>query len=134
MLTGSRYPEPLLCGVARTYRLRQRRRSKGGRPTGFDKTIYKRRNEVERTIKDPAQGDMEAVADGSLGLAVQAVPGDQFTVAGAPFGVFVEQLREREVDSDTHLTVGVLFGPGARIFLAEKDHLEPVAAAIPSCP
>lgn len=29
---------------------RQRRGSKGGRPTGFDKTIYKRRNEVERTI------------------------------------------------------------------------------------
>ncbi len=29
---------------------RQRRDSKGGRPTGFDKTIYKRRNEVERTI------------------------------------------------------------------------------------
>ncbi|MGA5063946.1 IS5 family transposase [Streptomyces exfoliatus] len=29
---------------------RQRRGSKGGRPTGFDKTTYKRRNEVERTI------------------------------------------------------------------------------------
>ncbi|SFN69639.1 Transposase [Streptomyces sp. cf124] len=29
---------------------RQRRGSKGGRPTGFDKTVYKRRNEVERTI------------------------------------------------------------------------------------
>ncbi|MFF7870452.1 IS5 family transposase [Streptomyces qaidamensis] len=29
---------------------RQRRSSKGGRPTGFDKTVYKRRNEVERTI------------------------------------------------------------------------------------
>ncbi|WP_217236843.1 IS5 family transposase [Streptomyces sp. AC555_RSS877] len=29
---------------------RRRRGSKGGRPTGFDKTIYKRRNEVERTI------------------------------------------------------------------------------------
>jgi transposase len=29
---------------------RQRRGSKGGRPTGFDKTIYRRRNEVERTI------------------------------------------------------------------------------------
>lgn len=29
---------------------RQRRGSKGGRPAGFDKTIYKRRNEVERTI------------------------------------------------------------------------------------
>ncbi|MEU6687260.1 IS5 family transposase [Streptomyces sp. NPDC046832] len=29
---------------------RQRRGSAGGRPTGFDKTIYKRRNEVERTI------------------------------------------------------------------------------------
>ncbi|KUL44062.1 transposase [Streptomyces regalis] len=28
---------------------RQRRGSEGGRPTGFDKTIYKRRNEVERT-------------------------------------------------------------------------------------
>lgn len=30
---------------------RQRRGSAGGRPTGFDKTMYKRRNEVERTIK-----------------------------------------------------------------------------------
>ncbi|MBT2454819.1 IS5 family transposase [Streptomyces sp. ISL-86] len=29
---------------------RQRRGSKGGRPTGFDKAIYKRRNEVERAI------------------------------------------------------------------------------------
>ncbi|MGV4988531.1 IS5 family transposase [Streptomyces sp. NRAIS4] len=29
---------------------RRRRGSVGGRPTGFDKTIYKRRNEVERTI------------------------------------------------------------------------------------
>ncbi|WP_184735641.1 IS5 family transposase [Streptomyces netropsis] len=29
---------------------RQRRGSKGGRPAGFNKTIYKRRNEVERTI------------------------------------------------------------------------------------
>lgn len=29
---------------------RQRRGSKGGRPAGFDKTIYKRRNEVERTV------------------------------------------------------------------------------------
>jgi transposase len=29
---------------------RQRRGSAGGRPTGFDKAIYKRRNEVERTI------------------------------------------------------------------------------------
>ncbi|OAR21848.1 transposase [Streptomyces sp. ERV7] len=29
---------------------RQRRGSKGGRPTSFDTTIYKRRNEVERTI------------------------------------------------------------------------------------
>jgi transposase len=29
---------------------RQRRGSKGGRPAGFDKTISKRRNEVERTI------------------------------------------------------------------------------------
>ncbi|MEU1824467.1 transposase [Streptomyces abikoensis] len=29
---------------------RQRRGSAGGRPIGFDKTIYKRRNEVERTI------------------------------------------------------------------------------------
>ncbi|WP_405790912.1 IS5 family transposase [Streptomyces sp. NBC_01367] len=29
---------------------RQRRGSRGGRPTGFDTTIYKRRNEVERTI------------------------------------------------------------------------------------
>lgn len=27
-----------------------RRGKKGGRPTGFDTTIYKRRNEVERTI------------------------------------------------------------------------------------
>ncbi|NGO11303.1 IS5 family transposase [Streptomyces sp. HC44] len=29
---------------------RVHRQSRGGRPTGFDKTIYKRRNEVERTI------------------------------------------------------------------------------------
>ncbi|GAP45848.1 transposase IS4 protein [Streptomyces azureus] len=29
---------------------RHRRGSKGGRPAGFDKTIYKRRNEVERMI------------------------------------------------------------------------------------
>lgn len=29
---------------------RKRRGSHGGRPTGFDKTIYKRRNEDERTI------------------------------------------------------------------------------------
>ncbi|GAA4589167.1 hypothetical protein GCM10023177_21940 [Streptomyces violaceoruber] len=29
---------------------RQRRGSQGGRPAGFDKTIYRRRNEVERTI------------------------------------------------------------------------------------
>lgn len=29
---------------------RQHRGSRGGRPTGFDKTLYKRRNEVERTI------------------------------------------------------------------------------------
>lgn len=29
---------------------RQARGSKGGRPVGFDKVIYKRRNEVERTI------------------------------------------------------------------------------------
>ncbi len=29
---------------------RKRRGSKGGRPASFDKTIYKRRNEVERTI------------------------------------------------------------------------------------
>ncbi|TXS45834.1 IS5 family transposase [Streptomyces sp. uw30] len=29
---------------------RRRRGSAGGRPTGFNKTIYKRRNEVERTI------------------------------------------------------------------------------------
>ncbi|MFT2017597.1 IS5 family transposase [Streptomyces sp. 796.1] len=29
---------------------RKRRSSKGGRPTGFDSEIYKRRNEVERTI------------------------------------------------------------------------------------
>jgi transposase len=29
---------------------RQRRGSKGGRPTGFDRTVYRRRNEVERTI------------------------------------------------------------------------------------
>ena len=28
----------------------RRRGSQGGRPTGFDKTIYRRRNEVERTI------------------------------------------------------------------------------------
>lgn len=29
---------------------RHRRGSRGSRPVGFDKTIYKRRNEVERTI------------------------------------------------------------------------------------
>ncbi len=29
---------------------RQRRGNQGGRPTGFDKTVYRRRNEVERTI------------------------------------------------------------------------------------
>jgi transposase len=29
---------------------RRRRGSRGGRPTGFDKTAYRRRNEVERTI------------------------------------------------------------------------------------
>lgn len=29
---------------------RQRRGSEGGRPTGFDNEIYRRRNEVERTI------------------------------------------------------------------------------------
>lgn len=29
---------------------RQRRGSRGGRPTGFDREIYRRRNEVERTI------------------------------------------------------------------------------------
>ncbi|MFF3128833.1 IS5 family transposase [Streptomyces sp. NPDC057908] len=29
---------------------RQRRGSKGGRPTGFDRVVYRRRNEVERTI------------------------------------------------------------------------------------
>ncbi|WP_405401266.1 transposase [Streptomyces sp. NBC_01104] len=29
---------------------RQRRGTQGGRPTGFDKTIYQRRKEVERTI------------------------------------------------------------------------------------
>lgn len=29
---------------------RWRRGSKGGRPTGFDKEIYRHRNEVERTI------------------------------------------------------------------------------------
>jgi transposase len=29
---------------------RQRRGSKGGRPAGFDKAIYRRRNEVEQTI------------------------------------------------------------------------------------
>ncbi|MEU5397518.1 hypothetical protein ABZ407_41050, partial [Streptomyces tibetensis] len=27
-----------------------KKQAKGGRPTGFDKTVYKRRNEVERTI------------------------------------------------------------------------------------
>ncbi|MYT71827.1 MULTISPECIES: IS5 family transposase [unclassified Streptomyces] len=37
-------PEP------RNQRANRRRGSKGGRPVGFDKTIYKRRNEVERTI------------------------------------------------------------------------------------
>jgi transposase len=29
---------------------RQHRGSRGGRPTGFDKSLYKRRNEVERTV------------------------------------------------------------------------------------
>lgn len=29
---------------------RRRRGGQGGQPTGFDKTIYRRRNEVERTI------------------------------------------------------------------------------------
>ncbi|GGW58210.1 hypothetical protein GCM10010503_39050 [Streptomyces lucensis JCM 4490] len=29
---------------------RRRRGSRGGRPAGFDKELYKRRNEVERTI------------------------------------------------------------------------------------
>lgn len=29
---------------------RQRRGSRGGRPTGFDRSLYKRRNEVERTM------------------------------------------------------------------------------------
>ncbi|AJC54222.1 transposase B [Streptomyces sp. 769] len=29
---------------------RQHRGSQGGRPTGFDKSLYKRRNEVERTV------------------------------------------------------------------------------------
>lgn len=28
----------------------QHRGSQGGRPTGFDKSLYKRRNEVERTV------------------------------------------------------------------------------------
>lgn len=44
--------------------------------------------------EDPAQVDVEAVADGSPGFRVQAVAGDQFAVAGALFGVFVEKLRE----------------------------------------
>jgi transposase len=30
---------------------RRRHGSRGGRPTGFDKAIYRGRNEVERTIK-----------------------------------------------------------------------------------
>jgi len=29
---------------------RQHRGSRGGRPTGFDRSLYKRRNEVERTV------------------------------------------------------------------------------------
>lgn len=29
---------------------RQRRGSRGGRPTGFDREIYRRRNELERTV------------------------------------------------------------------------------------
>jgi hypothetical protein len=57
--------------------------------------------------EDPAQVDVEAVADGSLGPVVQSSPGNQLTVAGAPFGAFVEQPRDREVDGDTHLAVGV---------------------------
>lgn len=32
---------------------RQRRGSRGGRPTGFDETIHRRGNEVERTIDAP---------------------------------------------------------------------------------
>ncbi|MFG2832988.1 IS5 family transposase [Streptomyces sp. NPDC048434] len=39
---------------------RQRRGSKGGRPAGFDKTIYKRRSEVARTIN--ALKNVRAVA------------------------------------------------------------------------
>lgn len=32
---------------------RRRRGSAGGRPTGFDKQIYRRRNEAERTMNAP---------------------------------------------------------------------------------
>jgi transposase len=39
---------------------RQRRGSAGSRPTGLDKEIYKRRNEVERTIN--ARKGFRAVA------------------------------------------------------------------------
>lgn len=48
---------------------------------------------------------------------------------GGPASRFVQHgsaLREREVDGDTHLAVGVLIGPGAPVFLAEEDRLEPV--------
>ena len=41
----ARIPEPMNQRANR-----QARGSKGGRPAGFDKVIYKRRNEVERTI------------------------------------------------------------------------------------
>ncbi len=41
---------PARFGKWKTVYERHGRGSKGGRPTSFDKTIYKRRNEVERTI------------------------------------------------------------------------------------
>ncbi|GAA1180851.1 hypothetical protein GCM10009654_42560 [Streptomyces hebeiensis] len=44
-----RRPVPIAAPLPKL-RPRQRRGSKGGRPAGFDKTIYQRRNEVERTI------------------------------------------------------------------------------------
>lgn len=49
---------------------------------------------LDEVEEDPAEVDVPAVADGSLGPGVQVVPGDELAVAGALFGVFVEQLRE----------------------------------------
>ncbi|APU38438.1 hypothetical protein BSL84_34345 [Streptomyces sp. TN58] len=45
--SASRSPRPTASSATVN---RKRRGSEGGRPTGFDSEIYKRRNEVERTI------------------------------------------------------------------------------------